>query len=74
MMATSRAHARVRRRGGGGEGRGGKAERKNCLRIHARDDFDFSEPLSATRLARKAMSLETRDDKLKMITVDESRA
>lgn len=48
-------------------------EKKNCLRIHARDDFDFSEPLSAARLARKAMSLETRYDKLKMITEDEFR-
>ena len=46
------------------------AEReKNCLRIHVRDDFDFSEPLSAARLARKAMSLETRYDRLKMITL-----
>lgn len=46
---------------------------KNCLRIHVRDDFDFSEPLNAARLARKAMSLETRDDRLKMITEDERR-
>lgn len=45
-----------------------RQKKKNCLRIHVRDDFDFSEPLSATRLACKAMSLETRDDKLKMIT------
>jgi len=44
---------------------------KNYLRIHVRDDFDFSKPLSATRLVRKAMSLETRNDKLKMITEDE---
>lgn len=44
---------------------------KNCLRIHARDDSDFSEPLSAARSTRKAMSLETRDDRLKMITENE---
>lgn len=44
---------------------------KNCLRIHVLDDFDFSKPLSAARLARKAMSLETGDDRLKMITEDE---
>lgn len=44
-------------------------EKKGLLMYScARDDSDFSKPLSAARLSRKTMSLETRDDKLKIIT------
>lgn len=43
---------------------------ENWLRIHACDDSDFSEPLSPARLTRKTMSLETRDDRLKIISLD----
>lgn len=46
---------------------GEKDERENWLRIHACDDSDFSEPLSLARLTRRTMSLETRDDRLKII-------
>lgn len=44
-----------------------KDERENWLRIHACDDSDFSEPLSPAPLTRRTMSLETRDDRLKII-------
>lgn len=45
-------------------------KRENWLRIHARDDSDFSEPLSPARLTRRTMSFETRDDRLKIISLD----